>query len=171
MIPNLFWKSKIPESLPQGIQAIVHRLKKSKSKEDCLRNAYDILSKKYTGCSIFIRFFDLFVTDLDKLWQKDGGLHCTNLNYLLRVLLIKSGFFNEEDIKLKLTLIGYVSIHQYLKIRIKKNKFVNVDMWGASHGVKLGYYAYGFHYSLFEKISTKLKNFSSFLSGLWKKGE
>ena len=158
MIPNLFQKAKIPKSLPQGMQTIVNRLKKSNGKEDCLKTVYDILFKKYYGCSIFTKFFDLFVTDLNKIWKRDES-HCTNLNYLLRVLLIKSGFFKDEDIKLNLTLIGYVSIHQYLRIRINDNKFVNVDLWSASHGVNLGDYAHGFHYSIFQKISTKLKNF------------
>ncbi len=158
MIPHLFWKSKIPESLPQGMQVIVNKLKKSKNKEDCLKRTYDTLSKKYYGCPIFTRSFDLFVTDLGKLWKRDES-HCTNLNYLLRVLLVKSSFFKDEDIKLNLTLIGYVSIHQYLKLRVNDNKFVNVDLWGASHGIKLGDYAHGFHYSLFQKISAKLKNF------------
>lgn len=158
MIPNLFQKAKIPKSLPKGMLVVVNRLKKSNGKEDCLKKAYYTLSKKYYGCSIFTRFFDLFVTDLDKLWKIDQS-HCTNLNYLLRVLLIKSNFFKDEDIRLNLTLIGYVSIHQYFEIRIRKNKFVNVNVWGASHGVKLGDYAHGFHYSIFQKISTKLKNF------------
>jgi len=139
------------------MQVIVNKLKKAKSKGDCLRKAYDFLSKKYYGCSIVTKFFDLFVTDLDKLWKKNET-HCTNLNYLLRVLLIKSGFFKEEDIKPKITAIGHISIHQYLKVRINDNKFVNVDLWGASHKVKLGSYAHGFRHSLFGKISTKLKN-------------
>lgn len=168
MIPNLLWKAKIPDNIPKSMQVIVNRLKKSRSKEDCLRKAYSFLSKKYYGCAVYTLPFDLFITDLYKLWDKDMS-HCTNLNYLLRVLLIKSSFFKEEDISLKLTLIGYVSVHQYLRIRIKRNKFVNVDLWGSSHDTKLGNYAHGFHYSTFRKISKKLKNFIPFFSSLWKK--
>jgi len=148
MIPNLFWKVKIPNSIPKDMQNVVNRLKKSKSKEDCLKKAYDILYKKYQGCHIFTRFFDLFVTDLHKLWNKNGCAHCTNLNYLLRVLLVKSGFFKDEDIKLKLTLI-YISPHQYLKIMLSKNKFIHIDPWGAKHKIKLGDYANTINYKLF----------------------
>lgn len=149
MIPNLFWKSKIPERLPKDMQAVVDRLKKSKGKKDCLRRAYEILSKKYKGCKFYTyrRFFDLFVTDLKKIWEKSGCLHCTHLNYLLRVMLVKSGFFKDEDIQLRLTLVYYVSVHQYLKIKIGKNDYVNVDLWGNTNGVKFGDYAHGFHRS------------------------
>ena len=158
MVPHLFWKTKIPRRLPKGMQEVIDRLKKSKNKEDCLRKAYDVLSKKYTGCSVYVRIPYLFIVDLNKLWSIDGGLHCTNLSYLLRVLLVKSGFFKEEDIKLKLAFIGYVSIHQYLSIRLDNDKFVNVDVWGHFHGIRLGDYAHGFHYSTFRKIAKKLKN-------------
>lgn len=149
MIPNLFWKVMIPNKLPESMQDIVTQLKKSENKEVCLRKAYNILSKKYRGCRFYtyLKFFDLFITDVNRLWKKNGCLHCTHLNYLLRVLLIKSGFFKEEDIKLKLTLIYYVSIHQYLNIRINNDKFIDVDLWGNANGIKFGYYTHGFYKS------------------------
>lgn len=149
MIPNLLRKAKIPDILPRDMQIIVSELRESKNKEGCLKKAYDILIKKYTGCRIYERFFDLFITNIGRLWNKNGGLHCTNLNYLLRVLLVNSGFFKDDDIKPKFTAIRYVSLHQYLKMRLDKDKFVNVDPWGASHGIKFGDYAHGFNYKLF----------------------
>lgn len=148
MIPNLFSKVEIPNSVPKGMQLVINQLKKSKNKEDCLRKAYNFLSKKYIGCHIYERLFDLFVTDLNKLWSKNGGAHCTNLNYLLRVLLVKSRVLKDKDIELKLTWI-YIAPHQYLKIRLGKTKFVNVDAWGAKHGIKFGDYARSFNYKLF----------------------
>lgn len=147
MIPNLFSKAKIPKSLPKDMQDVVDDIKESKDKEDCLRKAYDVLSEKYVGCHVYERFLDLFVTDLDKLWIKDGPTHCTNLDYLLRVLLVKSGFFEDEDIELKLTLI-YIFPHQYLKVKLNENKFINVDPWGAKHRIKFGNYASSFNYRI-----------------------
>lgn len=145
MIPNLFSKAKIPDPLPEGMQDVVDEIKESKEKGGCLKKAYDILYEKYVGCHIYTRFFDLFVTDLDKLWNKDGPSHCTNLDYLLRVLLVKSEFFKDEDIELKLTLI-YIFPHQYLKVKLSEDKFINVDPWGAKHRIKFGDYANSFNY-------------------------
>ena len=147
MIPNLFWKAKIPKKLPKGMQDVVDKLKKSKNKEDCLRKAYDILSKKYRGCRFYTyrKFFDLFITDLDKLWAKNGCLHCTHCCYLVRVLLVESGFFKDRDIKLKWAFVWYVSPHRYLNVKIRENKSVNIDLWGKAYGIKFGDYAHGFH--------------------------
>tara|TARA_Y100000310_G_scaffold148238_1_gene147486 strand:- start:727 stop:1170 length:444 start_codon:yes stop_codon:yes gene_type:complete len=147
MIPNLFSKLRIPKKLPKGMQKAVEKLRKSKNKEDCLRKAYNILTKKYRGYHFrtYIRFFELFITDANKLWNKSGFLHCTNMNYLMRILLVKSGFFKENDITPKLTLIWYKSIHQYLNIKINRNKSINVDPWGKVYGIKFGDFAHGFH--------------------------
>lgn len=147
MIPNLFTKANIPNSIPKEMQIIIDKLKKSKNKEDCLKKAFDTLTKKYRGCRFYTytKFFNLFIINLDELWKKRGCLHCTTLNYLLRVLLVKSRLFIDNDIKLKLTLVYYISIHQYLKVKINKNKSINVDLWGQAYGTKLGDYAHGFH--------------------------
>jgi len=87
----------------------------------------------------------LFISDVDKIWAKKGFLHCNVLNYLMRILLIKSGLFNEKDIKLKWTLVWYVSPHQYLEIKINPNEIINVDLWANAYGVCFGDYAHGFH--------------------------
>ena len=137
MIPNLFFKVKIPQNISQGMIDVIELLKKSRDKEECLKKAYNILTTKIKGCRSYVDFFDLFITDPNKLWEKKHS-HCTNLNYLLRILLIKSGFFQEQDIKLKLTLIHHISIHQYLVVRINKDKFIDLDPWGESHGIKFG---------------------------------
>lgn len=147
MLSNLFSKAKIPLKLPKDMQLLVSKLKKSKNKEDCLKKAYSFLSKKYTGSRLktYIRFFALFSSDIGKMWGKSGYLQCNKINYLLRILLVKSGFFKDEDIKLKWTLVWYLSPHQYLNIRLDKNKSVNVDIWGKAYGIRFGDYAHGFH--------------------------
>jgi len=137
---------KIPEKLPKEMQQIADKLKKSKSKEECLKKAYEILSKKYRGYKwrTYTRIHELFIGDVNKLWQKKGFMHCTNINYLLRIMLIKSGFFEDNDIRPKWTFVNFTP-HQYLRIRLSKNKFVNVDIWGKPYGIKLGNHAQGFN--------------------------
>ncbi|MBT4541212.1 hypothetical protein HOC35_06900 [Candidatus Woesearchaeota archaeon] len=66
------------------------------------------------------------------------------MNYLLRLLLVKSKHFKEKDIVHKYSLVYYTSPHQYLNVKISKNKTINVDIWGAANGIKFGDYANGF---------------------------
>ena len=147
MIPNLCYKIKIPDKIPNEMQQVVDELKKSKSKEECLRRAYEVLTKKYRGYRFrtYLKIWLVFVTDLEKLWQRTDFLHCHTMNYLLRALLIKSGWFSEDDIKLKYSLVRYISLHQYLEIKVALDKFINVDIWNANYGKGLGDYAHGFH--------------------------
>ncbi len=77
------------------------------------------------------------------LWNESGFMHCTNINYVLRTLLIKSGHFADDDIQIKWTIVWYISPHQYLRIKTG-DKYVNVDVWGYVYGIKYGEYAYGF---------------------------
>lgn len=143
---DLFSKTLLPKSLPTEIQVTINDLKKSNTKEECLKQAYEIMNKKYRGYRIktYTRLFDLFTTDIKKLWSRSGFLHCTNINYVMRVLLIKSGHFQESDIRLKWTLIWYMSPHQYLQIKVA-NKWIDIDIWAYAYGIKFGDHAHGFH--------------------------
>ena len=142
---NLLSKTPIPDKLPEQMQETINELKKSLNKEDCLRCAYEILTAKYHGHRIktYTRLFNVFSRDINKMWSKTGFLHCTNINYLMKTLLIKSGLFNDSDIALKWTMVWYVSPHQY--IQVTTNKKINIDIWGRSYGIKFGDYAHGFH--------------------------
>lgn len=143
MIPNLLWKKKIPDKLPGEMEAVINKLKKIKNKEKLVRKVYSIVTKRYHGCYIYNDFFKLFLTDMAKFWKSKGAMHCTNMNYLMRIFLIKSKVFKEDDIKLKLTLVDYCSIHQYLKIRINNKKTICADPWGEANGIRFGDYAQG----------------------------
>ena len=127
------------------ISEVIESLKKTKSKEECLKKAYDILSEKYRGHRLvtYLKIHYLLLKDLNKIWGKSGFLPCTTLNYLLKNLLIKSGWFSESDIKIKWALIWFFSPHQYLSVRISKEKSINVDLWGRAYGIKFGDYAHG----------------------------
>ena len=149
MIPNLFSKKPIPTELPNDMQKVVAMLKRSKSRKDCIRKAYDVLAGKYKGrrLNTYLLFHQLFMYDLEKLWKKSGFLHCTNMNYIMRILLIRSGFFKDEDIRFRYSLIWYISIHQYLEVKLGKGSSMYVDVWGADNCVELGDHARGFHKS------------------------
>ena len=133
--------------LPSDMQLAIAKLKKSKDKEDCLRKAYEILAKKYYGNRLktYIRFFELFNTNIEKAWNKDGFLHCTMLNRLLRILLVKSGFFRDSDIKTRWTSVWYFSPHQYLEVMLADDELVKIDVWANAYGIGFGDYAHGFH--------------------------
>ncbi|MFH0923601.1 MAG: hypothetical protein V1825_02605, partial [Candidatus Falkowbacteria bacterium] len=121
--------------------------------------AYEILIAKYRSQRIktYTKLFNVFSNDIDKMWSQTGFLHCTNMNYLMRTLLIKSGFFNDSDIALKWTMVWYISPHQYIQVNMgmspnallsrnsQNNKKINIDIWGKSYGIKFGDYARGFH--------------------------
>ncbi|MEF3692177.1 MAG: hypothetical protein V3574_03955 [Candidatus Moraniibacteriota bacterium] len=126
---------------------VVEDLKKSSNKEECLKRVYDLLSDKYQGVRVktYLKFPTVFKKDVNFFWNQGGFLHCTNMNYLARVFLVGSGFFREEDVILRWTLIWYISPHQYLRIKIAKDKFINVDIWAKDFGIKFGDYARGFN--------------------------
>lgn len=143
---GLFSKTPIPDVLPEEMQKIINEIKKSLNKEECLKKAYEILISKYRGYRVktYIKLFDVFKHDIATLWDKNGFLHCTNLNYLLRALLIRSDFFTEDEIHLRWTHIWYISPHQFVQVKID-NKLVNVDIWAYAYGIKFGDNAHGFH--------------------------
>ncbi len=141
MIPNLFWDKEIPDKLPKEMEEIVKKLKKIRDKEKLVKKVYDIVTKRYYGCHSFKRFFDLFVTDMEKFWKIKGATHCTNLCYLMKIFLVKSGKFKEEDIKIKYTTTYVLWPHVYLKIKMGKGKTLDVDPWGKANGIKYGDYA------------------------------
>ena len=143
---ELFSKSPLPDVLPEEMQAIVNELKQSPNQEACLRKAYNILITKYRGVRVktYTRLFEAFTRDLGKLWRKNGFLHCTNINYVLRALLITSGWFKEADIRLVWTQIWLISPHQYLQVKVGE-QWINIDIWAYVYGIKFGDNAHGFH--------------------------
>lgn len=147
MINFFLNKTKISEKLPEGMQRVVDELKKTPNQEQCLRRAYEIMTSRYRGQKLgtYTKLPRIFSFDIQKLWDSIGFIHCHNANYLMRILLVKSGFFKNEDIKNKWTLVYYVSIHQYLRVKLNNGRHFNIDIWGAVYGIKFGDYAHGFH--------------------------
>jgi hypothetical protein len=144
---DTFYKSSLPKEIPDEIQKVVEELRKTRNREECLKKAYAVLTDKYQGRrfrTLLLPHY-LLITELRKLWNKSGFIYCNQMNYLLRLLLIKSGWFKDKDVELKWTLIWYISLHQYCRVRLSNKKYVNVDIWGKAQGFPLGDYAHGFH--------------------------
>jgi hypothetical protein len=143
---DLLSKTPLPENLPKELKEALHIASNSKNKEEFLFTIYNLLIKKYKGNRLktFTKIFEIKEKNLDLLWHKNGFLHCTNINYILRSLLINSKFFKESDIRIKWTLIWYISPHQYLQINVG-NKWINVDIWSHNFGIKFGDYSHGWH--------------------------
>lgn len=129
------------------MRAIVEKLRRTSTKEECLQKAYDVLTAKYHGNRLktYTRLWELFPQSLGTIWKRKGFLHCTNFNRLLRFLLLQSGHFSDEHIRTCWTLIWYLSPHQYLQVNVGSHRWIAVDVWAHAYGLRLGDYAHGFH--------------------------
>jgi len=147
MIPNLFRKEPIPNTIPKEMESIIQKYSQSKNKEIFLRKSYEYLTKKYNikRLYVIIKFPELFKQRVESLWNRKGYIHCISLNYLLRIMLIRSGLFSEHDIELKISNTWFIALHQYLRVKINQKKYVNVDPWTHTFGIEFGDYGHGFH--------------------------
>ncbi len=147
MILHLFKKVELPKKLPGELRGIVNKLAHINNKEEYLQEAYNLFTEKYQGNHFLIikKFKDLFVNDIKILVSLGKYQHCMSMNYLLRAVLITSGKFTKNNIKTAFSLVWYIFPHQYLKIRVSANKWINVDLWAKSYGIKFGNYARGFN--------------------------
>ncbi|MFH1522285.1 MAG: hypothetical protein ABIE43_00520 [Patescibacteria group bacterium] len=138
-IPHLsFRKKPIPDKIPDSMEKVIRTLKiESKNKEDFLNKAYNYLGGKYRSerFNTFFKFNYLFKS-LDEAWEKKGYMPCTQSNNLLRIFLIKSGFFKEREIKIKNVFANFI-LHQYLKINLN-DRWINVDVGEKQRGLKIG---------------------------------
>ncbi len=144
------------DDLPEEMRMLVDEIAKRGSQERALDFVYGVLGEKYRGYRIltFLRLDRWFVSDLAMLWGIKGFLHCHQMNYLLRVLLIASGQFTPEAITVKWTQVWFVSPHQYLVVTLENGEKIEVDLWGKTYGVPFGSHAHGFQSgSFFAKIA------------------
>lgn len=129
-----------------SLEQAVTELRRQDSAAAALQRAYEILGNRYRGqrWATLTRFPELFVTSETRLWPATGFMHCTNINRLLRSLLLASGYFQEDDIRSRWTLIWFFSPHQYLCVRAE-GRWIDVDVWARIFGIRFGDHAWGFH--------------------------
>ena len=142
----LFGKSPLPTRLNSDINKVLEELSKITDQETYLKAAYEVITTRFTSSRLktVLRVWDLFSVGVEYIWNRTGFLHCTNQNYLLALLLIKGGFFKEEDVQPKWGRLWLFSPHQHLRVKVG-HKFVDVDAWGRSYDVPFGDYAHGFN--------------------------
>jgi len=131
---------RIPEKLPSGMDEIISKMKeKAENGAQFLELAYDYLGSRYRSerFNTFFKFHYLFLP-LEKVWASPGFMPCTQTNFLLRIFLVKSGFFKDEDIRRKHIPVNFVP-HQYLVVRVD-GKWINADAGEKQRGMKLGEY-------------------------------
>jgi len=151
-VPHLgFRKEPLPKKIPKGLLSTISSLKrKNSTKLSFAKAAYDLISTKYEGSHVltFFHFNLLFSRDLNFLWNLKSYLPCHQQNLLYRIMLVKSGLFSEDDIRIRHTAI-YGMIHQYVQIRL--NKWTDVDLWARQCGIPFGSRANFFTIAFIEK--------------------
>lgn len=139
VIPYLgFKEDKIPELIPEGMMDKINELKnQAKNQEQFLNLAYYYLGAKYRSerLNTFLKFNYLFMP-LERAWRMNGYMPCTVNNYLLKIFLVKSGWFKEEDIRRQHVFVNFVP-HQYLQVKIN-DKWLDVDVGEKQRALPIG---------------------------------
>ena len=138
-------KKPLPSRLPRQLEESVELLnKKSRTPYEYIVNARDLtLSVNHGGRFKAVgRVHLAFQRELSVLLRRRGFMHCTQLNHLMRILLAKSKFFSDDDIRLRTTVVN-LFFHQYLQVRVA-GQWYDVDLVGDWMGVPLGKHVWGF---------------------------
>jgi len=129
----------IPEQLPDDFEAAITELNRSTDNLEFIQKAYDFVNSRYTSLSYkyLTQPEKLFTTNAEEIWYQTGYQPCDKQTYILQLILIKSGRFQPNEIKIRSILS--LRPHQYLEINLNQSK-IALDMWGADHGVAFGNY-------------------------------
>ncbi|MCK5449361.1 hypothetical protein KAI32_00690 [Candidatus Pacearchaeota archaeon] len=124
MILNIFRRIEIPDVIPKQLDIKIKEFSKSRDKEEFLHKSFLYIVSNWGGSRIntILKFFRGYQTNLNKIIKMKGYMPCVTMNYLLRVMVVKSGFFEDKDIKIKLTNSWFIVPHQYLEIKISNKK-------------------------------------------------
>lgn len=138
-VPHLdFRKEKLPENLPVGMIEQITKLKnQSNSAVEFLQLAYDYLGSKYRSERFDTLFkFNYLFKNLAEIWNMSGYTPCTQSNSLMRIFLMQSGFFADEEIKIRHNFVNFC-IHQYLQVKVN-GEWMDVDAGEKQGGMPLG---------------------------------
>jgi len=131
--------------LPPDLEIQIKRLAREKNKEVFLRKCFDFVALRNSGkrYEFITEFGKVFESRLEKIWRDKNYAPSTATTFLLRTMLVKSGKFKNHEIKQKMTLNWFIIPHQYLQVKISKNKTIFLDPWAYKFGVPFGKYARG----------------------------
>ena len=153
-IPNLRWKTKKKARLPKEVTSSLKKItSETKNKKEVLERVLDYQLGFFHSKMkrVFHRFLLLFESSFSTLWRKKGFLHCHQQGFITRTLLLNTGLFTDDDIKIRISAC-YINIHQYLLVNIGEDKpeWIIVDGFAMSLGYPLGEKLHFFHYIYYE---------------------
>jgi hypothetical protein len=119
------------EDMPADLREKIAENNRSETKMDYLKKSCQEISDRYTSRPrYYLRepISGFWETNVTKIWEGTADRPSTVQNYMLKLLLTKSGRFTEEDIITVNTYCG-ITPHQYLKVRVDGGEWVAVDVW------------------------------------------
>ncbi|MCB9803027.1 hypothetical protein H6761_03370 [Candidatus Nomurabacteria bacterium] len=142
LIPHFgFRKISVPNDIPESMEDKINELKNSAgSPEEFLDLTYDYLGNKYHSerWNTLLKP-QLWFKNLEQIWQIDGFVPCHQSSFIFKIFLVRSDFFKQEDIKIKLTFLNFV-IHHYLLLSLN-GKQIPIDVGEKQNGLKIGEHA------------------------------
>jgi len=142
LVPHMGYRKDIlPDKISEDLNSTIVELRKGcKGKEDYLHKAFNFVTSRYKGGRLLnVLHVPYLFKDIDWVCSRKGFMPCNHQNHLLRILLVKGGFFEENEIRIKHTFLNF-DIHQYIQVRIK-DRWISVDPWSAFIGKKIGEHA------------------------------
>lgn len=134
-----FWREPLPKRIPRRMQEEIRKIKQQhRSKRAFAKAAHKFLAKRYSGghWQLYFRWDLIFTEDLQKLWSRRGYIPCHQLNWLYRVMLVKSKVFSEDEVRVR-TIPLYAIPHQFVQIKVG-DEWVDVDIWARHLGLPFG---------------------------------
>ncbi|MDD5291046.1 MAG: hypothetical protein PHZ04_02920 [Patescibacteria group bacterium] len=139
IIPHLsFGPDSMPEKIPAEMEKVIEDLKnKVNSSREFLELAFNYLGTRYHSerLATVLKFHFMFKS-LEDIWSRTGFIPCNQSNFLLRIFLVKSGWFKDEKIRRKHFFVNFVP-HQYLQVKLE-NKWLDVDVGEKYRGMPIG---------------------------------
>jgi hypothetical protein len=139
-----------PTDLPPKVrEAILGLENKSHDQMSYLQAVYDFVTDKtinqwkHTRFKSATNFSRGFINDLEEIWESEGFVYCTAINFVAYTLIANSKFFKVEDVKVRHVFLNFIT-HQYLQVRVG-GKWMDFDPAGS--GIRGG--GLGTHASIF----------------------
>lgn len=140
-------RHKHPDKLPPILSKIVKEAdKKAKSDKEFLYLLMEVLDERFDAGHLvqFLHPLRWFETDLEKIWNDNKTPHlCTIYNYLLESILLNSSRFTREQIKHRTVFLNF-TMHQFLEVKLRSGKKLELDLWAYDMGISFGKGARGF---------------------------
>lgn len=135
-------REPLPSRFPRDLEEACEQLSNaSATPYEFIKESTDYLLSQHRPSRVSALFFwrEAFEADMRVLLRRRGFLHSNHLSHLMRVLMSKSQFFSDSDIRLRYTILNF-RLHHYLQVKVAGQWF-DVDVAGVAWGVSLGRHA------------------------------